>query len=392
MAQTSPVKKALKADQAALVEGNNGFAVELYGQLRRQPGNLFFSPESISTALAMPYAGARGETAAEMGKTLHFTLPPERLHAAMGGLLGEMNGVHDGYQLSVANALWAQQGLVFLEPFTRLVERDYGAGLQRVDFAKNAEAARVTINGWVEKKTADKITDLLQPGVLKPDTRLVVTNAIYFKASWETTFSVKATATEDFHLSAAESVKTPLMHRAGGFNYFNGGSFQAVEIPYRSGDLSMIVLLPNEAGGLVALEDSLTAAHLQQWLGRLKYVTKVRLTLPKFKVTRQFGLGGTLSAMGMARVFHEADADFSGITGKRELFISDVIHKAYVDVDEQGTEAAAATAVMMAGMAMRAPDPTPPIEFRADHPFVFLIRDNRSGSVLFLGRVSDPAR
>jgi serpin B len=382
-------------DQAVLVKGNNAFAIDLYAHLRTQPGNLFFSPESISTALAMTFAGARGKTASEMAETLHFTLPPDRLHPAMGGLLKDLNAAHDGYQLRLADALWAQQDYTFLDDFLKLLKTDYGAGLNNVDFKGSPEAARSIINRWVEQYTEDKIKDLLQPGVLDRETRLVLTNAIYFKGDWQEQFDKAQIRDEDFHLSAAKDVKVPLMHRDGRFNYFNGGTFQALELPYKTGQLSMIVFLPNEASGLSALEESLTPASMQQWLGQLRPASKVILTLPKFTMTRQFGLAGTLGAMGMRLAFIKGVADFSGMTGDndRKLFISAVIHKAFLVVDEEGTEAAAATAVVMRGATAVAPGPRPkPIVFRADHPFLLMIRDNRSGAILFMGRVTDPSK
>jgi serpin B len=383
-----------KTDQKAVVEGNNAFTVALYGQLRNQDGNLFFSPESISTALAMTYAGARGDTASEMAKTLHFTLPPERLHPAMGALLSDLNAPHKGYQLRAADALWAQQDYVFLDDFLKLNKRDYGAGFNQVDFKGSTEAARLTINQWIEQKTNDKIKDLLQPGVLDSLTKMVLTNAIYFKGDWLTPFPKDWTEDDDFHLSPARNVKAPLMHLNEGFDYFDGGTFQALAIPYESGDLSMVVFLPKDVGGLPAFENSLTASNMKQWLDQLHWVPIVILTLPKFKMTRQFGLAGTLSAMGMPRAFDANAADFSGMSGNRELYISAVIHKAYIDVDEKGTEAAAATAVIMRGPTAMPPrfQPPPPPVFRADHPFIFLIRDNRSGGILFMGRVTDPTK
>jgi serpin B len=387
-AESAPVATP---DRAAVVEGNDAFAVELYGRLRDQSGNLFFSPESISTALAMAYAGARGTTASEMAKTLHFTLPPERLQPAMGALLSDLNAAHDGYQLSVANALWAQQGYKILDDFLKLMKTSYGAGFNQVDFQGATEAARLTINKWVEQHTQDKIKDLLQPGAVRPTTRLVLTNAIYFKGDWQTQFDKAQTKSEDFHISQTETAKAPLMHREGGFNYFNGGTFQALEIPYKSNELSMIVFLPNEVTGLSALEKSLTAPSLQQWLRQLGPVSKVIVTMPKFKMTQQFELGQTLGAMGMRQAFENGVADFSGITGNRDFSISAVIHKAYIDVNEEGTEAAAATSVTMRAAVARPPDRTPPPVFRADHPFVFLIRDNGSGGILFMGRVTHPA-
>jgi serpin B len=389
-AETAP---SATADQAAVVEGNNAFAVELYNQLRNQSGNLFFSPESISTALAMAYAGAHGGTASEMADTLHFTLPPDRLHPAMGALLSNLNAEHDGYQLRVADALWAEKDYTFLDDFLKLTNSNYGAGFNQVDFKGAREAARLTINQWVEQKTENRIRDLIPPGALDSTTRLVLTNAIYFKGDWQTQFDRASTRDEDFHLSPEQTIKAPLMHRVGKFNYLNGGTFQALEIPYKTEELSMIVFLPNDAGGLPALERSLTAYNMRQWLGRLQHASKVILTFPKFKMTRQFELQDALAAMGMPQAFDRKMADFSGIASRKtmladdNLYISAAIHKAYVDVDEEGTEAAAATGIQHRGMTGA---PPPPIIFCADHPFMFLIRDNRSGSILFMGRVTNP--
>jgi serine protease inhibitor len=387
-AQGAELKPVAAADRTAVVEGNNTFAFALYAQLRDRNGNLFFSPESISTALAMAYAGARGSTASEMAKTLHFTLPQQDLNPAMGALLSDLNAVHDGYQLTVANALWAQQGYTFLDSFLQLLKTDYGAGLNQVDFKGATEVARLTINRWVEQKTQDKIKDLLQPGTLAPSTRLVLTNAIYFKGDWQTQFDKAQTRDEDFYPSQAQTKQVAFMHRADSFSYFDGGTFQVLEIPYKSKELSLIVLLPKDRSGLPALEQSLTASNTQQWLSQLVQRDKVIVALPKFKSTQQFELGATLGAMGMAQAF-SGSADFSGMTGKRDFAISEVIHKAYIDVNEEGTEAAAATAVGFRALAMRGPVEQPPV-FRADHPFIFLIRDNRSSSILFMGRMTDP--
>ncbi len=387
-AQGEEAKPVAVADRTAVVEGNNAFAFALYSQLRNRNGNLFFSPESISTALAMAYAGARGSTASEMAKTLHFTLPQPHLNPAMGALLSDLNAAHVGYQLSVANALWAQQGYTFLDTFLQLLKTDYGAGLNQVDFKGATEAARLTINRWVEQKTQDKIKDLLQPGTLAPNTRLVLTNAIYFKGDWQTQFDKAQTRDEDFYPSQAQTKKVAFMHREGNFGYHNGGTFQLLEIPYKSNQLSLIILLPKDRNGLPALEQSLTAVNMKQWLSEIAQLDKVIVGLPKFKSTQQFELGATLGAMGMAQAF-SGSADFSGMTGKRDIAISEVIHKAYIDVNEEGTEAAAATAVGFRTLAMRGPVEQPPV-FRADHPFIFLIRDNRSSSILFMGRVADP--
>ena len=306
----------------------------------------------------------------------------------MAELLSGLNSEHPGYQLRVANALWAEKDFRFLDDFLKLTASDYGAGFNRVDFKGAPDAVRATINQWVERKTEDKIKDLLPRGSLTPSTRLVLTNAIYFKGDWQSQFDKAATKDEDFRVSTGQTTKAPLMHLTAKLGYFNGGTFQAAEIPYKTGELSMIVFLPNDVAGLPALEQSLTVANAQQWFGQLHGGTKIILTLPKFKMTQQFQLGNTLSAMGMAQAFQKGAADFSGMTGKRDFWISAAIHKAYIDVNEEGTEAAAATGIVMRSLAVQREQP--PIVFRADHPFVFVIRDNRSGGILFMGRVNDP--
>jgi serpin B len=387
MPQTPP---APTPDQPALTDGNNAFAVDLYGQLRKQPGNLFFSPESISTAFAMAYAGASGQTASQMATTLHFALPPDSLHPAMGQLLASLNAPHAGYQLSVANALWAEKEFAFLPAFTRLTSEDYAAGFRTLDFKNAPDPSRSVINHWVEQRTNDKIKDLLPPGSVKPDTRLILTNAIYFKGDWQTQFDKASTQEEDFHLTATETVKAPLMHLQPRLAYFSGETFQAVAIPYKTGELSMFVFLPNTADGLSALEQSFTPANAQKWIALVRGSAKVILTLPKFRMSSQFELSDALSALGMKDAFQRGVADFSAMTGKRDLWISAAIHKAFVDVNEEGTEAAAATGIAMRANAMAVE--RPPVVFRADHPFLFLIRDNKSGSVLFLGRLTDPTK
>jgi serine protease inhibitor len=378
-------------NQAALTTGNNAFAVALYGQLRAQPGNLFFSPASISTAFGMAYAGARGDTASQMATTLHFTLPPAQLHPAMGALLASLNATHADYQLRVANALWAEQNQKFLPAYLALTKKNYGAGFRPVDFVNQSDKVRTTINDWVAKQTENKIQNLLAPGTVTADTRLVITNAIYFKGTWQTQFQKSQTQNEDFYLTASQTATASLMHISGGYSYFNGGSFQALSIPYKSGDLAMIVLLPNDIAGLAALEQQLTADNLAAWISKLQFAHKVNLTLPKFTLTQEFVLNDTLAAIGMRAAFSPQSADFSGMTGNHAFSISDVIHKAFVDVDEEGTEAAAATSIGIRATAM-IPETTPPIEFRCDHPFLFLIRDTRSGAILFMGRVTNPTK
>lgn len=388
----APKSPASAADQAVAVQDSNAFAANLYRELDSQAGNLFFSPESISTAFAMAYAGARGQTAAEMQHVFHFTLPPERLHPAMGALLAAMNAQHNGYELRVADGLWAQQDADFLPAYLNLVQSDYAAGFHRVDFKTAPEAVRNTINQWVEQQTNNKIQNLIGPGVLSPATRLVLANAIYFKGDWLNPFEKAGTANQEFHTSSSQFVMAPLMHRTGSYSYYDGGAFQALELPYAGNELSMVVLLPKQIDGLPALEQSFTAGNVGDWLQKLEPVEKVILTFPRFTMTQQFELSSTLSAMGMAQAF-TGSADFSGMDGKPDFAISAVIHKAYIDVNEQGTEAAAATSIIMRATAARVPLPEPPpIVFRADHPFLFLIRNTQTGAILFLGRVTDPAK
>ncbi|MGH9564040.1 MAG: serpin family protein, partial [Terracidiphilus sp.] len=242
----------------------------------------------------------------------------------------------------------------------------------------------------VAQQTANKITNLLGPGSVTAATRLVLTNAIYFKGDWSSPFPESYTRTLPFHLTAAQSVQAPLMYRSGSYKYFDGGTFQVLELPYTGEELSMIVLLPKDIAGLPALEKSFTAANAQKWLGQIQYPEKVEVTFPKFTQTAQFDLIGALTALGIRQAFDGSAADFSGMTGGRDLWISAAVHKAYIGVDEKGTEAAAATGIIMTATAM--PNEPPPIEFKADHPFLFLIRENTSGAILFMGRVTDPTK
>lgn len=377
----------METDVATVVGGNNRFALDLYARLRtEQSGNLFFSPSSISTALAMTYAGARGDTESEMAKVLHFTLPQDKLHPGFASLNKTLdgNGEKRGYRLHGANRLWGQQGYGFLPEFLTTTRTHYDAELAEVDFVRQTEQARKQINTWVEERTQGKIKELITPDILDASTCLVLTNAIYFKGDWTKPFDNKVTKDAPFQITSQQRTDVPMMHQQGDFRYWAGDGLKILELPYGRGDLSMLVLLPAETGGLPDLEARLTSENLCRWLMNVRE-QPVRVFLPRFKLTSQFRLNDTLKAMGMLLAFGRAD--FSGMNGKRELFISAVIHKAFVDVNEEGTEAAAATAVIMSrGLAI----PRQPAEFRADHPFVFLIRDNRTGSILFLGRLMNP--
>jgi len=382
-------EKRKGAEMSTVVNGNNQFATNLYAQLKGKTSeNLFFSPHSISAALAMTYAGAAGETQKQMAEVLHFTVPESQLHEAMARLRSSLLAdTKKGYQLRVANRLWGQDGFEFLPEFLQTTRRNYGAELGVLDFAKDTEAARREINQWVEKQTEEKIKELLAPGVLDPRTRLVLTNAIYFKGDWQKKFNKSATKDAPFHVSADKEVSVPTMHQTEQFGYRAVDDLQVLEMPYAKGELSMIVLLPKATEGLAELEKKITHDDLRDWTKGLR-PQKVSVFLPRFKMTSQFSLKDVLQSMGMTLPFDQGKADFSRMSRSEQLFISAVVHKAFVDVNEEGTEAAAATGVVMAPTA--APVQEEPPVFRADHPFVFVIRDNRTGSILFVGRVANP--
>ena len=375
-------------DVAKLVEGNNAFALDLYAKIANQPGNLFLSPYSISTALGMTYAGARGQTQLQMAKVLHFDLPEPRVNGAFGKVIADLNalGKKGEFELSVANALWGQQGYRFLPDYLQVVEKNYGGKLQEVNFRTATEEARKTVNAWVEKETHDRIKDLIKQGMLDPMTRLVLTNAIYFKGKWETEFKKEQTKEEPFIL-ANRRPSVSMMHQTNDFGYMEGADFQVLEMPYKGQDLSMVVFLPRKPDGLPAFEKRLSGKNVTEWLGKLRR-QEVVVSFPKFTMTSEFGLGEVLMSLGMTDAF-SGQADFSGMTGGRDLFISAVVHKAFVDVNEEGTEAAAATGVIMKLTAV-ATD-APPV-FKADHPFFFLIRERQSGGILFMGRVAEPSK
>jgi serpin B len=373
-----------KADVPGLVKGNNAFALELYGRLRDKPGNLILSPYSISTALAMTSAGARGTTLEQMTKTLH--LPDQAtLHPSAAALIRRVHG--DGKNrdchLITANALWGQQDYGFVPAFLDLTRDHYGAGLREVDFIKDTEGARKAINDWVERETQGKIKELLAKDKLDGDDRLVLTNTIYFKGAWANPFKKKDTKDEAFVLAGGDKIKTPMMSQEMSVGYHDGHEFAVVELPYAGKQLSMVVFLPKKADGLPALEKSLSADSLAAVIGKLRQ-EEVHVSLPRFKTTTDFSLKQPLSDMGMSLAF-KGLADFSGMSSesKPPLYIKDVVHKAFVEVNEEATEATGATGVIIKKVSL-------PPAFIANHPFLFLIRDRGTGSILFLGRVSDP--
>jgi serpin B len=370
-----------------VVEGNTAFATDLYAKLGSQPGNLFCSPFSISAALAMTSAGAAGETLAEMTNVLHLPADQSALHAGFDTLQKQLlaGAAKGDYELNLANALWGQKGFPFRPEFLTLTQTHYGAGLRQVDF-HNPEAARQTINRWVEQQTKDKIKDLFPSGSLDATTRLVLANAIYFKGTWASKFQPKDTNDAPFR-DGGRATKVPMMHQTARFGYAEGDGWQVLEMPYAKSTLAMDVILPRAADGLPDLEGKLSPAWLGEALRAVR-PEEVIVSLPRFKATLGFDLTKTLAGMGMPKAFSASEADFSRMTSAGRLMISVVVHKAYVDVTEQGTEAAAATGV---GMKLAAAPVRPqPKVFNADHPFVTLIRDTATGCVLFLGRFVQP--
>lgn len=362
----------------SLVKGNNAFAVQLYDQLATETGNLFFSPYSISSAMGMTYAGARGNTAIEIKKTFQFRFDQAQLGLAFKGFNKELTTIaaRSGQKLAIANGLCLTRGDVG-SAFKTILKKDYHAEL----FSGGLEQ----INGWVAQKTEGKIRKILTR--LNPDSVCVILNAIYFKGIWQSQFLKTNTSNGPFNVSSKKRVTAHLMYQQSGFRMLRGKQFRAVLIPYAGDTLSMIVFLPLTTNGLAEFEKHLTASNLDGWVGRLERqpVREIDLYLPKFKVETGYNLEPICIRMGMREAFTRK-ADFSGMkTPKGDIWISQIQHKAFVEVNETGTEAAGATAVEMATKSM----PNYPI-FRADHPFLFLIRDNRNGAILFMGRMVDP--
>lgn len=371
------------------VPGNTAFALDLYAQLKSQPGNLFFSPYSISTALAIAYAGARGDTAVQMARVLHFRDDQASVHSAFGLLQRQLaeSGTRPGIELSVANVLWAQKGYPFLPEFLNVARTEYQANLNQADFETAADSAREEINRWVALKTKGKIQDILPPGSVDNKTSLVLANAIYFKGVWVNKFQKAWTKDKPFHLSHGAEVDAPLMYRQDEVGYMVDRNFQAVELPYQGNALSMVILLPRTRDSCGDLETILKPDLISRTLRQLRK-QKVEIFLPRFKVQSSLRLNDTLLKMDMPDAFGPS-ADFSGMNKDRMLCLSDVFHKAWAEVNEEGTKAAAVT-VWGLTLSARPPLPPPPV-FLADHPFIFFIRDSRCG-ILFLGRLADPSR
>ena len=394
--EDTPATVKVTEDMSAVARGGNEFAFDLYAKVAAGgKGNAFLSPTSLHTALAVTHAGAGGSTADQMAKTLHCTLATPKLAPAFGDLLKALNTPNrtydkrPAYELVVANALWPQKKYALKADFTASARTHYGAEVQPLDYSK-PDPARATINEWAESKTADRIKDLIPAGLLKAQTRLVLTNAIYFKSNWAHAFEKSDTKDRPFQLGAGKSAKVPTMYQEDTFAYAETEDFQAMELPYLFGDLSMFVFLPKKADGLGELEKMLSGKVVQEWVRRLQR-ERVQVLLPRFRFTSQFLLARALAEMGMTDAFSDTNADFSGMTSAEGLFLAEVIHKAYIDVHEKGAEAAAATAIMAVAPNGHDPASRPkPKLFNADRPFFFLIRHNATESILFVGRVTDP--
>jgi serpin B len=386
---TSPA--VAEPDLAELVAGNSAFAFDLYQAVRGNQENLLYSPYSISLALAMTHAGAEGETKQQMADTLSFTLPDDRLHPAFNALdldlarRGEdpQGGEGFRFQLNIANTIWGQQGYAFLTEFLDVLAQNYGAGLRLLDFVHAPEESRLAINDWVSDQTAGKIQDLIPQGIIDDLTRLVLTNAIYFNAGWLSPFEPQDTQEGSFHLLDGGEVTVPMMKQTREAAYAEGEGYQATTLPYGTSGLAMVLLVP-PAGQFEAFESSLSAERVDAIVKGLRKWS-VTLSMPKFDFESSFDLGETLATMGMPDAFSEL-ADFSGMTGTPDLLISAVVHKCFISVDEEGTEAAAATAAVGGFLS----GPEGQVELTLDRPFVFLIRDYETGTVLFVGRVVNP--
>jgi serpin B len=377
---------ALPAADSHMTPAMNAFTIDCYKQLTGGDGNLILSPFDIATALSMVLAGARGQTAEEIQSVLHLRYD-STYDAALGAMLAGLakSGNTGGNELHTANGLWVQKGFAIQPAFENTLANDYQAPPTPLDFIANPEAARSQINRWTEEHTNEKIQNLFPAGSLDAQTRLVLTSAIYFYGKWQAPFVSSRTQPAPFTLPGGGATQANFMNQTSDFGYTETPSAQILEMRYAGTGIAFDVLLPKTVAGLPDLEKSLTLESLTGWLGTVA-IRHVQVSLPKFRAESQFSLDKALSTMGMPTAFTDA-ADFSGIAAK-PLKISEVVHKAFVDVSEQGTEAAAATGVAVRAAAVRMPEPA--VVFRADHPFLFLIRDTRTGAVLFIGRLMNP--
>lgn len=398
------VPAAVDLDAKAAITGINAFSLDLYRHTLITNENHFLSPASVSVAVGLAYRGARGMTAAELEKTFHFVKQPRDYLRANGQVLETMTFAGPRRELRTANAVWLQEGMPLLLEYEQDIAAFAKAGLQRVNFRADADAARLKVNGWVAESTRDKIRDLLQPADVTADTRAILVNAIYWKGAWASDFDKSQTKPERFTVLNGDHVSAPLMHQRSNFQVIERGGIKAILLPYVGNEVEMAVFLPNSAKGLPIFEKKLTARDLSRWLDDLANAEsrETILTMPKMHVEWRQDLKSTLQAMGAPTAFSD-DADFLGMAtfpypgedpNAIGLKIAHVIHKTYLDVDETGSEAAAATAVVMniivTSSRRRGPPPPPPFLFCADKPFLFLLRDRRTGLILFMGRYVKP--
>lgn len=365
----------------------SSFAFDLYRELRPAEGNLLLSPYGISAVFAMARAGARGDTEAQLARALRYTLPQERLHPAFAGLAAALAGAQEGgrVQLRTANSVWPRQGYPLLESYLSLLKRDYGAAVTPLRFGDAAEAARTAINRWVEEQTDRRIRDLIGPGALDAETRLVLVSAIYFRGEWRHRFQPGLTHDAPFFITAGKSGRVPMMRQEGEFRYGELEGVQLLELPYVGNRLSLLIVLPRDRDGLQRVEQGLSVAGLARWRNALR-PEEVEVFLPRFRTSSTIRLDQALAALGMTDAFDPNRADFSSIDGHAgELYLDAALHAAWIDVNETGTEAAAATAAVAPSAA-----PGQPLVFRADHPFLFAISETQTGTLLFLGRLADP--
>jgi serpin B len=372
----------------SITEGNNKFAINFLQKVANSSTNAFFSPYSISTALFMTTGGAKAETGQQMLNVLYQPENTPEYHKKFGEHIALVEK-KEKIQLNIANSIWMQKGTKFLQDYIDLLNNAYKAKINECNFKDNPDAEAKKINKWVEGKTKDKIKDLIKPGVLKPSTRMVLVNAIYFYGGWMKEFDKKDTKEDNFYQNDGKTNKASFMNAEYKMQYSEDNNFELVSIPYANNEASMLVFLPKKKGNF---ENDIKALDYKEYtsLAGLLNSQKVNLTFPKFTMTAEYELKQTLSEMGMPLAFTD-DADFSGMTGKPDLKIDKVIHKAFIDVTEKGTEAAAATAVIMTTKSAML-DKDKIIYFKADHPFIFMIKDNATGQILFAGVVNKPGK
>ncbi len=370
------------------VKNNNQFAFDLYKYLESEEDNLFISPFSVSVALAMTYEGAKNKTKKEMAAVMHFPDEKTQLHKDFAGIMQKVSASRnkDSYTFVTANSLWAQNDFKFFHTFFKTIESNYKAPVELVDYknAENREKARLNINSWTEKKTNKKIKNLLQESDLDKDTKLVLVNAVYFLAEWKIKFEEKNNYEDKFY-GVGKETKTMFMRKKYRTKYFEDDKTQVIEIPYIDEKASMVVFLPKKKKGLKALQDNFTNKYYEEIVSKLKY-EKTEITFPKFKIESRYDLVKVLSDAGIKQAFTNK-ADFTDMICKKEIKIDKIIHQTFINVNESGTEAAAATAVVMKRITSTSPENTK--KFKADHPFIYIIKDNKTASILFIGQMTN---